>query len=125
PADRKKLEERIDGIEKTAGGIANLFPQTSDNFQVGVAEAMLFANNEALLKSLLEGAGNLTERMKQEPDLTKRTQLAVRPVLGRPAGRVDLPLRVGYVERRQGRPAEANQHLVWALLTSAEFRFNH
>ena len=33
---------------------------------------MLFANNEALQKSLLEGANTLTDRLKQEPDMTKR-----------------------------------------------------
>ncbi len=125
PRERKKLEERIDAIEKSASGLANLFPVISDNFQVGVAEAMLFANNEALQKSLLEGAGNLTERLKQEPDLTKRAELAVRTVLGRPARPDEVQALVGYMQRRQDRPAEACQQVVWALLTSAEFRFNH
>jgi hypothetical protein len=125
PADRKKLEERLDAIEKNAGGIANLFAQPTDNFQVGVAEAMLFANNEALQKSLLEGAGTLTERMKQEPDLSKRTDLAIRTVLSRPSRQDELQVIVGYMQRRQDRPDEANRQAVWALLTSAEFRFNH
>jgi Protein of unknown function (DUF1549)/Protein of unknown function (DUF1553) len=125
PTERKKLEERIDALEKSASGLANLFPVISDNFQVGVAEAMLFANNEALQKSLLEGAGTLTERLKQEPDLTKRADLAVRNVLGRPARQDEVQALVGYMQRRQDRPAEACQQVVWALLTSAEFRFNH
>lgn len=125
PTERKKLEERIDGIEKSAAGIANLFPAITDNFQVGVAEAMLFANNEALQKSLLDGAGTLTERLKQEPDLAKRADLAVRTVLGRPAREDETKTLVGYMQRRQDRPAEACQQVVWALLTSAEFRFNH
>ena len=102
-----------------------MFPQPTDNFQVGVAESMLFANNEALQKSLLEGAGNLTERMKQEPDLTKRADLAVRTVLSRPGRQDELQVLVGYLQRRQDRPDAANQQIVWALLTSAEFRFNH
>jgi hypothetical protein len=86
---------------------------------------MLFTNNEALQKSLLEGAGNLTERMKQEPDLTKRAELAVRTVFSRPARSEELQALVGYMQRRLDRPAEASQQVVWALLTSAEFRFNH
>jgi hypothetical protein len=125
PTDRKKLEERLEAIEKSASGLANLFAQPTDNFQIGVAEAMLFANNEALQKSLLEGAGTLAERMKQEPDLTKRANLAVRTVLGRHAGPNDLRPLVSYMERRQDRDAAACQQVVWALLTSAEFRFNH
>jgi hypothetical protein len=128
-ADPKTLttdvEKRIEAIEKSAASLANLFPQPTDNFQVGVAEAMLFANNEALQKSLLEGASTLPERMKQEPDLTKRASLAVQVVLSRPARQEELQALVGYMQRRQDRADAANQQVVWALLTSAEFRFNH
>jgi hypothetical protein len=102
-----------------------LFPQPGNNFQVGVAEAMLFANNEALQRSLLEGGGTLTERMTQEPDLTKRADLAVRTVLSRPGRQDELQALVAYMQRRQDRPDAACQQVVWALLTSAEFRFNH
>ncbi|MBI1832741.1 MAG: DUF1549 domain-containing protein [Planctomycetes bacterium] len=125
PADRKKLEERLEAIEKSGAGLANLFAQPTDSFQIGVAEAMLFANNEALQRSLLEGAGTLTERMKQEPDMTKRAELAIRTVLNR-SGRTDeVQSLVTYMQRRQDRPDAANQQVIWALLTSAEFRFNH
>jgi hypothetical protein len=125
PADRKKLEERIEALERSASGQANLFAQPGENFQVGVAEAMLFANNEALQRSLLEGGGTLTDRMKQEPDLAKRADLAVRTVLSRPARQDELQSLVGYMQRRQDRPDAANQQVVWALITSAEFRFSH
>jgi hypothetical protein len=121
----KDAEKRIEAIEKSASGLANLFPQPNDNFQVGVAEAMLFANNEALQKSLLDGANTLTERMKVEPDLTKRAELAIRTVLSRPARPDEMQAIVGYMQRRLNRPADACQQVVWALLTSAEFRFNH
>jgi hypothetical protein len=125
PTERKKLEERLEAIEKSASGIASLFAQPTDNFQIGVAEAMLFANNEALQKSLLEGGGTLTERMKLEPDLGKRADLAVRTVLSRAARQEELQALVGYMQRRQDRPDDANRQVVWALLTGAEFRFNH
>ena len=125
PAERVELEKRLETLERSASGLANLFQQPGDNFQVGVAEAMLFANNEGLQKSLLEGGGALVERLKQEPDLLKRADLAIRTVLSRPARQDELQTLVGYLQRRQDRPDAASQQIVWALLTSAEFRFNH
>jgi hypothetical protein len=125
PTDRKKLEERIEAVEKNASGLANLFPQVTDNLQIGVAEAMLFANNEALQKSLLEGAGTLVDRMKQEPELAKKADLAIRTVLSRPSRPEEVQTLVGYMQRRPDRIDVACQQVVWALVTSAEFRFNH
>ena len=69
--------------------------------------------------------GTLTERMKQEPDLMKRADLAIRTVLSRPARQEELQALVSYMQRRQDRPEAANQQVVWVLLTNAEFRFNH
>src|ERR1019366_8738986 len=39
PAERRKLDERLDAVEKSASGLASLFAQPGDNYQVGVAEA--------------------------------------------------------------------------------------
>ncbi|MBI2808492.1 MAG: DUF1549 domain-containing protein [Planctomycetes bacterium] len=125
PTEPKKLEDRIDQIEKSAGGLANLFAQPTDNFQIGVAEAMLFANNDGLQKSLLTGGGTLVETLSKEPDLAKRAELAVRTVLSRTPRPEEIKTLVGYMQRRQDRPDAACQQIVWALLTSAEFRFNH
>ncbi len=128
-ADPKSLatdvEKRIEAIENSASGLANLFAQPTDRFQVGVAEAMLFANNEALQKSLLEGPGALPATLAKEPDLAKRVHLAVRTVLGRPARAEEVKVLVSYMESRTDRPEAACQQVVWALVTSAEFRFNH
>jgi hypothetical protein len=119
------IEKRVEAIENGAAGLANLFAQPTDRFQVGVAEAMLFANNEALQKSLLEGPGALPARLVKESDLAKRAELAVRTVLGRPARAEEVKALVAYMEGRTDRPEAACQQVVWALLTSAEFRFNH
>jgi len=128
-ADPKSLatdvEKRIEATEQNASGLANLFAQPNDRFQVGVAEAMLFANNEGLQKSLLDGPGALPASLAKEPDLTKRAELAIRTVLGRPARSEEVQTLASYMQRRLDRPDAACQQVVWALLTSAEFRFNH
>jgi hypothetical protein len=125
PADRTELEKRLEAVERSAEGLANLFPRPTDNFQVGVAEAMLFANNEALQKDLFAGNGGLVSRVLQMPELEKRAELAVRVVLGRAGSPNELQALTEYLRRREDRPAPACQQMVWALATSAEFRFNH
>jgi hypothetical protein len=122
----KDADRKLEGLEKAASRLAGLFPQPGDIFQVGAAEAMLFTNNEGLLKELLVDApGSLVNRLKQVPDLEKRAGLAVRTVLSRPARPEEVRALVEYMRRREDRSVEACQQTVWALLAGAEFRFNH
>ncbi len=120
-----ELEKRLDSLETNAEGLARHFPQPGDNFQVSVSEAMTFANNESLQKDLLDGTGNLTKKLLQESDPAKRAELAIRNVLCRPARGEETQAIVAYLLQRQDRADAACQQVIWALLTSAEFRFNH
>jgi hypothetical protein len=125
PADRTGLEKRLDSLEKSAEHLADLFPRPRENFQVGVSEALLFANNAALLKELLDGPGTLPARLQALPDISARAELAVRTVLGRTPQPEEIQALGDYLRQRPDRPGPACQQMVWALLTSAEFRFNH
>jgi hypothetical protein len=51
--------------------------------------------------------------------------LAVRTVLCRPPRDEERKLLGDYLKQRGDRPAESQRQMVWALLTSAEFRFNY
>ena len=115
----------LESIERGAAGLAALFPRPGDNFQVGVGEAMLFANNEALQKQLFAGDDTLVARMLKVPTPEQRAELAVRSVLSRPALPDELKVLTDYLRRRDDRQTAGCQQVVWALLTSAEFRFNH
>jgi hypothetical protein len=123
--DMAGVEKRLDSLEKSAERIAALFPQPGDNFQVGVGEAMLFSNNDGLLKELLTGPGTLPARLKELPDAKARADAAVWMVLSRPPQPEEVRALSEYLARRQDRLEAACQQVVWALLTSAEFRFNH
>jgi hypothetical protein len=59
------------------------------------------------------------------PDLDKRADLAVRSVLSRPARPEEVKALVEYMRQRADRPVDACRQTVWALLASAEFRFNY
>jgi Protein of unknown function (DUF1549)/Protein of unknown function (DUF1553) len=125
PAARPELEKRLEALERAAERLAVHFPQPGDNFQVGVAEAMLFANNEKLMAELLDGPGTLSTKMKELPDLEKRAELAVRTVLNRAPRAEEIQTLTEYMRRRTDRADAACRQVVWALLTSAEFRFSH
>ncbi len=126
PRSGPELEKYLENVEKSAGRLSGLFVQPTDNFQVGIGEAMLFANNEGLLKEVLgDGAGSLMARLKQIAEPEKRAEWAVRSVLSRPARAEEVRTLADYLRRRQDRPAAANQQMLWALFASAEFRFNH
>jgi hypothetical protein len=125
PADPETLEKKLGELEKSAKSLANFFPQPGDNFQVGVSEALAFANNEAMQKELLEGSNSLAARLKTESDPARRADLALRTILCRQPRPEEIQTLAGYMQRRNDHDGEACRQIVWALLTSAEFRFNH
>jgi hypothetical protein len=125
PSEKEELEKRLAPVEKSAENLAAFFPQPSDNFQVGAGEALLFTNNQTLEKELLEGKASLAARLKNEPDFAARADLAVHTVLGRPARPDEVQTLTDYMKRRADRDLAGCQQIVWALMTSAEFRFNH
>jgi hypothetical protein len=125
PTEKDALEKRLAELEKTAAGWAGFFPQPGDNFQVGVGEALLFANNQKLQKELLEGKESLAVRLDSESDPARRADLAVRAVLSRPSRPDEVQTLTEYWKHRADRDPAGCQQIVWALLTSAEFRFNH
>jgi hypothetical protein len=125
PEDRAELEKRIEALDKASDKLAKNFPIPGDNFQVGASEALLFNNNEEMQKELLDGPTSLVVRLQALSDPRERADLAVRVVLGRAPRSEEVQALADYLSRRQDRPAAACQQIVWALLTSAEFRFNH
>jgi hypothetical protein len=128
PADLKPeaLDKKIEGLENRARGFARLFDQPTDDFQIGVSEALLFSNNDRLLQDLLgDGGDRLMGRLKQIKDEKALIDTAVRAVLSRPPTAEEGKLLGEYLKKREDRPPDAARQIVWALLTSSEFRFNY
>ncbi|MHB1559228.1 MAG: DUF1549 domain-containing protein [Isosphaeraceae bacterium] len=90
------------------------------------ADQALFATNGGSINAWIAPAGgNIADRMVREPDPAKAAEDLYMTVLSRPptdSERVDAArLLAGPPPRK----ATVVQELVWGLLTSAEFRFNH
>ncbi|HVK15302.1 MAG TPA: DUF1549 domain-containing protein [Fimbriiglobus sp.] len=121
-----ELEKKIEGIENAARGFASQIAQPTDDFQVGVGEALLFSNSDRVAKEFLtDGGGSLLGRAKAMSDPAESVALLVKAAFNRPATDEELETLTGYVRKRSDRPAEAYRQVLWALLTSAEFRFCH
>ncbi|HKB02373.1 MAG TPA: DUF1549 domain-containing protein [Gemmataceae bacterium] len=120
------LEKRLDALESSARGFASSFAQPTDDFQVGVNEALLFSNSDKLAREFLaDGNDRLLGRAKSMSDPAKAIDLIVRSVLSRPPTADEQKTLLEYVNRRGDRQPEAYRQVIWALIGGAEFRFNY
>jgi hypothetical protein len=121
--EREKLTERL---EKEGSSWTKLFERPGDDFQVGVDEALLFSNGEKVYKELFgEGKNRVIKSLLALSDSEQRVQAATWQALSRAPETAETDLLKRFLEERADRPTDAVQHLVWALISSAEFRFNH
>lgn len=121
-----EFDRKIEQLEAGARGIANLFEYPGDDFQIGVNEALLFSNSDRIQKDLFtDSADRLLGKMKSVKETQALVDLAVRTVLCRPPSNTESAALAAFLAKRADRPAEAQKQLVWALLTTTEFRFNY
>ncbi len=122
----EEFEKRIEQIESSVRGFASLVAQPTDNFQIGVGEALLFSNGDRVMKELLtDGAGTALGRVKTMKEPKEAVEFLVRAAYGRAATTEESKALVAYVEKRKGREAEAYKQVLWALVTGTEFRFSY
>jgi hypothetical protein len=128
PADLKpsEFDRWIEAIESSGNSIAGALGVSRGDSQIGVAEALFFSNSKRARDDLLaDGDGRLVGRLKQTPSPAEQIDLAVRNVLSRPPDDEDQRVLGEFLATRTDRPDDACRQLLWALLTCAEFRFNH
>jgi hypothetical protein len=94
-------------------------------FQATLDQA-LFLRNGPLLRGWLKlRPGNLTDRLSRLQDPAAAAGELYLSVLTRPPTAEEAGEVAAYLKERQGDRPAALGELAWALLTSAEFRFNH
>jgi hypothetical protein len=100
--------------------------QPQDEFFATIDQALFMANGGSLKGWLAPGGGNLTERLGSMADDKKLVEELYLSVLTRHPTDGEVADVVAYLkERPKEKRAVAIQEIAWALLTSAEFRFNH
>jgi hypothetical protein len=122
----EEFEKTIEQMENSARGFASLIAQPTDNFQIGVGEALLFSNGNRVLTELLtDGNGTTLGRVKLMKSPKEAVEFLVKTAYGRSATEDESKALVSYIQKRNGREAEAYKQVLWALLTAPEFRFSY
>ena len=123
--DEAKLNEQLNRVYQ-ANGFTSQLDQPIHDFQVSTTEALLFSNSDRVTKELLqESSSTLVGKLKSLENDTERVELACWSILSRAPDDEERKILLAYLATRKERPVEGIQQLVWALLTSTEFRFNH
>lgn len=128
PADLKpeEFDRKVEALAESARSMASTLGSSGGDGQIGVAEALLFSNSKKIDQELLaDGDGRLVARLLKVAAPDEQVELAVRNILGRDPDADERRALREYLQHRTDRPEEACRQLVWALLTSPEFRFNH
>lgn len=113
-------------LENQSAGWSSAFELPSEHFQISVTESLLFSNSDRVQNELLrEGADRLLSVLKAHSDVDAGLQAAFRAIFSRPATADELATFRTYVAERTDRPVAAWQQVVWAMVTSPEFRFNY
>jgi hypothetical protein len=121
-----EVEKKLEQAESSARGFASLIAQPNDNFQIGVGEALLFSNGDRLMKEFLtDGGGTTLGRVKAMKEPKEAVAFLVKTAYGRQPTAEESQSLAAYVEKRKGREAEAYRQVLWALVTSPEFRFSY
>jgi hypothetical protein len=114
----KRIDERARGSE----GMAERFEVPGEDFQVGVDEALYFSNHQDAENEVERGG--LFDALRKLDD-PQRIERAYQNVLLRSPDDEERQAMGAYLSQRTDRRDEATRQLVWALVTSTEFRFNY
>lgn len=125
-----ELEQKtFDKLKGNVALFANLYAagagQPQGDFFATADQALFAANGGTLTSWLNPGGGNLAERMINQPDPKLAAEDLYLTILSRGPTDIETAEVAAYLAARPNEKPACVQELAWALLTSAEFRFNH
>ena len=113
-------------FENHSQHLAGQLEVPTDNFQVGVSEALFFNNNQHVQNDLLsEGGDRLAGVLKTVTDRREQLKLAFWTVYTRDPEPEEVAAISQFLDARADRLNVAWQQVIWSMLTSSELRFNH
>ncbi len=117
-----KLKGNVGTFVKFYGAAAG---QPQGDFFATADQALFAANGGSINSWVAPSAGNVTERMIKAADPAVAAEELYLTVLSRPPTDEETADVAAYLAGREADRPAAAQELVWGLLNSIEFRFNH
>lgn len=119
--DSAELQQRV--AQAAQGRDEQLFDEPQVGFQVSASEALWFTNSQDFHDRYLNGG--LVEYLQQLDDPAQQVREATWNVLSRAPSEAEMEMLTEHLSGGEGEQGAAIRRVVWALLTSSEFRFNH
>jgi hypothetical protein len=128
----RKIEEITPAIsramywrERDVQDFAARFRTGGESFEANAAQALFLSYNSLIEKQLQPSAGNLIDRLAKQADNDAAVSEAFLTILSRAPRDDERSRAVEFLTSGDSsRPAKCRD-LVWALICSSEFRFNH
>lgn len=109
-------------LRPVAGELRRLFPDiVSENNLTTLKQTLSLSNYPAVNQLIQEAA----KALPVEGDLWTQVNLLYQRIYSRSPDDVERDQVLAYLQQRSDRPQEAMAQVLWAMVTSAEFRFNH
>ncbi len=120
------MDQDSRAIGETGRRTGSAVDDPDEDFQVPVTEALWFSNNQWIEKDLFNASGDrLIGYLKEINDDQAVVQAATRSVLSRDATEDEQKTLAEYLASRAIDVKRPSKQIVWALVSSPEFRFNH
>lgn len=134
--EREKKNRKIDNVtpaiaralywrERDVQEFAKRFRIGGEGFEASAGQALFLSYNGLMQKQLQPSQGNLVERLTKQSDDEQSVREAFLAVLSRPPADDELSRAVEFFSGEDSQRPIRCRELVWAMLCSSEFRFNH
>ncbi|MFP6620038.1 MAG: hypothetical protein VB877_11880, partial [Pirellulaceae bacterium] len=117
-----KLNSHVKSFVQLFGAGAG---QPQGEFFATVDQALFMANGGLVRGWLTASGGNLADRLNKQTDLTKFVEELYVTVFSRLPTEQETAQVTQYLSDRGKERSQAIQEMMWALVSSVEFRFNH
>ena len=119
---RAKLQSSVNVFVSLFGHGAG---QPQDGFFATVDQSLFFANAGTVRGWIAQGGNSLYQRLRKIEEPEAFAEELFLSVFCRPPSQDELALVDEYLSQEGTNRSTATQDLIWALVTSSEFRFNH